>query len=411
MFAALARDFRLAPITFLMIAASVVLFFAVELERTRTHENDVRSKLGAIDRMVYVSSEDVFGPTMLWSGPWWRWTRIPICAFHHVNLLHLACNVSSLWFFGPLMERRLRRVAYLSFWFFASLVPLLAEFYWEQYAIGLSGVACAMFGWCLGQRRYDSSVAYRVNDGVVRYTWTFLIGCVVVTALGLMPVANLAHFVGVGYGWLNARASRARFGWLMWLAGHALLPVAIYGVLHPVWIGRYHAHLGLQALATEKSWTTAVPHFQEAVRRDPTLPSAWVRLASERATQLDFIAAWKFAITGLEYNRSSSELENLARAIWRLMPADKHDEAMQTLQKTFLSEADAWSKRLIAVAPTTKPGAVSPLVDLLPTERDWDTFKSDESHEPSPTGRRGRKRKSPEINPDNEGSAAEGRTL
>ena len=411
MFAALARDFRKAPITFLMIIASVVLFFAVELELTRTHENDVRSKLGAIDRMVYVGGEDVFGPTMLWSGPWWRWIRIPICAFHHVNLLHLVCNVSSLWFFGPLMERRLRRVAYVSFWFFASLVPQLAEVYMEHYAIGLSGVACAMFGWCLCERRYDSSVAYRVNDGVVRYTWTFLIGCVVVTALGIMPIANLAHFVGVAYGWLNARASRARFGWLMWLAGHAMLPVAIYGVMHPIWIGRYHAHLGLQAWLVEKSWTTANPHFQEAVRRDPTLSSAWARLARERAMQLDLLAAWKFAITGLDFNRSSNELENLARAIWRLIPKDKQAEAMQELQKTFLSETETWSKRLIAETPNARPQSVSPLIDMLPTEEEWESLQPSQPDDPAPKGRRGRKRKSPEINPDQDGSAVEGRTL
>lgn len=411
MFAALARDFRKAPITFVMIAASVVLFFAVEVERTRTHENDVRSKLGAIDRMVYIGGEDVFGPTMLWSGPWWRWLRIPMSAFHHANLLHLVCNVSSLWFFGPLMERRLRRVSYFSFWLFASTVPILAEVYMEKYAIGLSGVACALFGWCLCERHFDSSVAYRVNDGVVRYTWVFLIGCVVITALGIMSIANLAHFVGVAYGWLNARVSRARFGWLFWLAGHALLPVAIYGAVHPFWIGRYHAHLGLHALSTEKAWTNAIPHFQEAVRRDPALPSVWVRLASERATQFDLMAAWKLALTGLEYNRTSHELENLARAIWRLIPKQQQDEAMQILKKTFVGEADTWSKRLIAAAPTTKPKTESPLMDLFPTESDWDTFKSDESHEPLPNGRRPRKRKSPEINPDNDGSAVEGQTL
>ena len=105
------------------------------------------------------------------------------------------------------------------------------------------------------------------------------------------------------------------------------------------------------------------------------------------------------------------ELENLARAIWRLIPADKQAEAMQELKKTFLSEADAWSKRLIAVAPNAKAQSSSPLIDMLPAEGEWESLQPSQSDEPSPTGRRGRKRKSPEINPDQDGSAVEGRTL
>ncbi len=410
MFAALVRDFRKAPITFILIAVSVALFFAAEYQQTRNKDVMSLGTLGRVVDLSFVGGEDVHGPFDLWSGPWWRWLRIPASSFHHGGILHLFFNASSLWFLGPLMERRLRKTAYLSFWFFAALIPMLPEYFMQHIPIGLSGVVCAMFGWCLVERRYDSAVAYRVHDGVVRNLWTCLIVCVVLTAANVLNIANLAHFAGVGYGWLNARAARARFGWLMWLGGHLLVPVAVFGVIYPIWIGRYHAFKGRQA-AQENGLSAGVPFLQEAVRRDPTLPSIWVRLASERATQLDLVAAWKFAITGLDFNRSSNELENLARAIWRLIPADKQAEAMQELQKTFLSEADAWSKRLIAVAPNAKAQSSSPLIDMLPAEGEWESLQPSQSDEPSPTGRRGRKRKSPEINPDQDGSAVEGRTL
>lgn len=407
MFAALARDFRKAPITFVLLAASVVLFFAVEFEQTRVADVMARNTFGGV-RDLYI--KEIHGPFDLWDGPWWRWLRIPASAFHHANLLHLFFNVSTLWFLGPLMERRMRRVAYLSFWFFAALIPMLSEFYLQHHPIGLSGVGCAMFGWCLVARHDDSGIADRVHDGVVKNLWACLMICVVLTAAGLLNIANLAHFVGVGYGWLNARASRARFGWLMWLGGHLLVPVAVYGVLHPIWIGRYHAFVGRQ-MAQARDLTAGVPFFQEAVRRDPALPTVWVSLASERASQADLLAAWKLAITGLEYNRSSSELENLSRLIWRLLPEAKHDEATQALKKTFLDESDAWAKRLIAAVPQPQTQAVSPLIDLLPTDRDWETRQPNDSSETSRDGRRGRKRKAPEINPDQEGSAVEGRTL
>ena len=407
MFAALARDFRTAPITFVLLAASVVLFFAVELEQTRKKDALARRSYGAVSELFFVNGEDIHGPFDLWDGPWWRWVRIPASAFHHANLLHLFFNVSTLWFLGPLMERRMRRVTYLSFWFFASLIPMLSEFYLQHLPIGLSGVGCAMFGWCLVERWHDPAVAHRVHDGVVRNLWGCLFVCVALTAAGLLNIANLAHFVGVGYGWLNARASRARFGGLMWLGGHLLIPVAIYGVLHPVWIGRYHAFVGRQ-LAHDKGLTTGVPFFQEAVRRDPALPSAWISLASERVAQADFLAGWELAIKGLEYNRSSDELENLCRAIWGLLPQKERDAAMQVLKKTFLDESDAWSKRLIAAAPPAKGPEVSPLVELLQQEYD---SREQQLEEAARKGRTGRKRKAPAIDPDHEGSAVEGRTL
>ena len=173
MFAALARDFRLAPVTFLMLAASVVLFFAVELHRTQKDDPlGGRRTFGTVDGLAFVGEDEVHGPFDLWDGPWWRWVRIPISAFHHANMLHLFFNVSTLWFLGPLLERRLRRVTYLGFWFFAAVVPFLPEYFLEHYPIGLSGVACAMFGWCLVERHFDAAVESRMHDGAVRGFWT-----------------------------------------------------------------------------------------------------------------------------------------------------------------------------------------------------------------------------------------------
>jgi hypothetical protein len=114
----------------------------------------------------------------------------------------------------------------------------------------------------------------------------------------------------------------------------------------------------------------------------------------------------------LEFNRSSHELEVLSQKLWRLMPPERHDEARQLLKKTFVGEAETWFQRLIATAPKTiDQSPTSPLLDLLPTDIEWNARKSDDSDQPSTSGRRGRKRKAPEINPDNDGSASEGRTL
>ena len=120
MFAALRRDFRFAPVTFSLLAASVVLFIAVEMAESRIEDpRGARHVFGMVVMLGFGKSDEVSGPFALWDGPWWRWLRIPASAFHHANLMHLFFNVSTLWVLGPLLERRMRRAAYLGFWFFA----------------------------------------------------------------------------------------------------------------------------------------------------------------------------------------------------------------------------------------------------------------------------------------------------
>ena len=405
MIAALRRDFRSAPVTFCLLAASVVLFLAVEFSSSKGSIDEARRDFGAVAGRQY--EEEVHGPFDLWDGPWWRWLRIPISAFHHGNLLHLVFNVSSLWMLGPLMERRMSRGAYLGFWFFSATVSLLPEFYLGHYAVGLSGTWCAMFGWCLIERQYDPQIARRLSEQAVVSIWMFLFLFVGLTALGVVNIANVAHFTGVGYGWLNARAARNRVGRKAWVASHALLPLAIFGVLHPIWNPSYHAFLGRRL----ENLSAAVPHFREAVRRDPALPRVWLSLAAERGLTGDFLQSWRLAITGLQHNRSSEALSNFARDVWLLLPERDREAARKSLQDAFASDSDGWEERLrmSAASVVQQPGSVFddwPAVGtnvFEPGPTDEDSSKS--------SGRRGRKRTVKPIDPDQTDSAAEGRTL
>lgn len=403
MLAALRRDFRSAPVTFCLLAASVVLFLAVELSSKGSIE-EARRNFGAVSGRQY--EEEVHGPFDLWDGPWWRWLRITVSAFHHGNLLHLVLNVSSIWMLGPLMERRLRRTAYLGFWFFSATVSLLPEFYLEHYPVGLSGTWCAMFGWCLIERQYDPQIARRLHEQAVVSIWMFLFLFVGLTAFGVVHIANVAHFTGVGYGWLNARAARSRVGRKLWVASHALLPLAIFGVLHPFWNPSYHAFQGRRL----ENLSAAVPHFREAVRRDPALPRVWLSLAAERGLTGDLLESWRLTITGLQHNRSSEALTNFARDVWLLLPERDREAARKTLKDTFASESAAWEERLrmTTASVVQQPGS---LFDDWPGEAAIDLEPpSAEGGSPS-SGRRGRKRSAKPIDPDQSDSAAEGRTL
>ena len=398
MLAALRRDFRFAPVTFCLLAAAVVLFLAVEFTGSGSSHSESQRTFGAVVGRQY--EEEVTGPFDLWAGSWWRWLRIPASAFHHGGLLHLVFNVSSMWVMGPMMERRMRRAAYISFWFLSATVTMLSEFYLGHYAIGLSGVGCAMFGWCLIERQFDPQIARRLNDQAVFGMWMFLFLFVGLTALNIVSIANVAHFVGVGYGWLNARAARSRKGRLAWIASHALLPLAIFGVLHPFWDARYHAFLGRR----EGKMADAVPHFREAVRRDPALPRVWESLAVERAVQHEWLEAWRLAISGLQHNRSSKELTELARELWLMLPQTDREPARSELAKAFPSDTPAWEERLHVSAASMDQQSTS-LLD------EWLSDFSIGPGQSKPFGSQGRKPPAKPVDPDRVDSAAEGRTL
>ena len=340
----------------------------------------------------------VTGPFALWDGPWWRWLRIPISAFHHANVLHLFFNVSTLWLLGPLIERRMRRAAYLGFWFFASLVPLLPEYFLGSTPLGLSGVACAMFGWCLIERQFDSAIARRLSEQAIQSFWFFLFLMLILTALDVLHIANVAHFTGVAYGWLNARAAHHRTGRRAWVAGHALLPIVIYFLLHPFWNANYHALLGRNA----ETLTAKVPHFREAVRLNPQLPNVWLSLADERAQSGDLSAAWQLLIQGLQHNRSNEVLTNAARRVWMMLSTEEQQEARAVLKTAFAADSREWTERLrMTDAPLSA-------FESMSQEK---ASSEDEAEPVSPNGRRGTKRSVKPIDPDDNGSAAEGKTL
>jgi membrane associated rhomboid family serine protease len=405
MFAALRRDFGFAPVTFTLLAASVVLFIAVEFTGPRIVDpKGVHHVFGMVVTLHFGNGDEVTGPFALWDGPWWRWLRIPASAFHHANVLHLFFNASTLWLLGPLLERRMRRAAYLGFWFFASLVPLLPEYYLGTTPLGLSGVACAMFGWCLIERQYDANIARRLPEQAIRSFWMFLFAMLVLTAFDLLRIANVAHFTGVAYGWLNARAAHHRQGRRAWIAAHLLmLPLAIWGVLHPFWNANYHALLGRRA----ESLSSGVPHYREALRRNPGLATVWLNLADERAQSGDVLAAWKFLIEGLKHNPSSEVLSDAARRVWGMLPVEEIEEARESVQQAFAGEAQEWSNRLRMSDP---PASV--FDRMIPREEPLDAGQTLEGFDVAPLKPgSGRKQPAKSIDPDQLDSAAEGRTL
>jgi membrane associated rhomboid family serine protease len=202
---ALRRWMKAAPVTVAIVAVATGLYLAVKVYEWR-HPRDAGESLrvcGAVTRLAIFTAQEpggektqvpqLYGPFDLWDGQWWR---IPVSGFHHGGLLHLVMNGLAILFLGRLLESRLKKHTYLAFFLAANVVALLPEFLLEHDVVGLSAGAYAIFGALLVLRRFDWRIAEVFTDQVVQFGIVWLFGCVLLTALNYVNVANVAHFTG-----------------------------------------------------------------------------------------------------------------------------------------------------------------------------------------------------------------------
>jgi membrane associated rhomboid family serine protease len=151
--------------------------------------------------------------------------------FIHANVWHLFWNMFALWFFGPPMEARWGRVAFLKFYLFAgfgagALHGLIAPFFLgENYLmIGASG---AIFGVLLAFAMYyprQPVLLWFILPMPSQY-FVALIGFVTLVSLfgsGGSHISHLTHLAGLasGYAWLRLYERFPR----LWLVNEAVLP-------------------------------------------------------------------------------------------------------------------------------------------------------------------------------------------
>jgi len=145
-----------------------------------------------------ISVLTTFSNEQIWDGAFYG---LFTAFFAHGNFAHLVFNILFVVLLGRTIEPVMPRAVYLLFMILAAGITAGCELgIVGLTAIGASGVGCAMFGlmWA-GQARFESwrTIATNQNMGLV------LIGlllCVVVSALKIVPVANIAHFSGILFG-------------------------------------------------------------------------------------------------------------------------------------------------------------------------------------------------------------------
>ncbi len=360
---------RLAPVTaecLVVCTALYVVCMARTFEGVRFH--DAQREWGAVvelrlyeikgDRREVVDA-DLYGPFDVWDGEWWR---IPINSFHHANLLHLLMNCQAGWILGKKLERRWGSWRYALFMIPACLCPILAEFFMGATAIGFSGAICAIFGALIAIKQFDDDSI--LPDLTVQFGLAFLVLGIWASELEIAKIANLAHFVGLGYGWLAAWVmsgplrSACVLRSLFLLAHLGVVPLLIYCV-QPIGNGRYHWYMA------DHHWNpmvrTKVQGF--ALKCDPSLVGLWLRLADGKLAEGDERAAWQLLVEGLSQNPSRRELLEALRRVWRRIPPGvDRMEAEYELKRVFGVQTDAW---LVQIKQTVLASATPAIEETL----------------------------------------------
>ncbi|MBI5761667.1 MAG: rhomboid family intramembrane serine protease [Planctomycetales bacterium] len=316
----------LAPLTTGCILLSAILYGMAEWTVAREHIGLVEAQnlLGGV------------GMHTLWRGDVWR---IPVSAFHHSGgLVHLAMNCLAAWHLGRLLEFRLGFGRFAAFLVGAVMIPMLAAVLVDSPAFGFSGAVYAMFGVLWAGRRRDEFCATYITDSVVKNYVSWLFICIVLTYSNVLLISNSAHFSGVVYGyafgmvmladWRTVRWAR----WVFWFAHLAVFPT-VWLVAHPIWNGNYYWFLADEV--HDQNDELREQYWRRAVELDPHLDGPWHNIALTQSRRGEHLAAWKTMLTGLQYNRAYAKGIEMARDIWRRIPAAQRDEALHFLRETF----------------------------------------------------------------------------
>lgn len=325
--------FRAVPVTWLMLFAAGLLLGA---DNALTWKFPIKFH----DAQTLLGAADQFG---LWEGAWWT---VLTTGFHHGGILHLLCNASALWFLGRLLESRLGSWRYALFCLGGLAVSGATQSLWGPY-VGLSGMLCAQFGLVWAWRRTDVWFQTYVQPEQIQWGWVWILLCLPLTWLNILPVGNACHISGLIYGFITGLvyfgSPRARLWKPVFLVTHAALIPWFYFLVHPVWNGNYHWRRGdVATIPAER-----LRHYANAIRCDPNLDGPWLNLALISGRAGDLQTAWSWILQGLRQHPGYQAAIEQARDLWHEFPSrGERQAARQRLQEIFGDAAPQWEQTL-----------------------------------------------------------------
>lgn len=182
-------DFQRTPVTLILTAV------ALAMELVCTLDPDPGDP-----RRHYLYNELQLGIWwQVWEGQLWRPFTTTLL---HGSLLHAAFNIYWMITLGTAIEHRIGSPRYFVFIVVVAYFSTMGQFYFSPNGIvGLSGVVYGLFGLMWIGRKYVSEWYWICNDDTVRLMVGWFFFCFVLSYLGIMRVANIAHGAGLAMGW------------------------------------------------------------------------------------------------------------------------------------------------------------------------------------------------------------------
>ena len=358
------RSMRFAPMTVGLVWISCALFIGTYYENGSKDKGDAAEQFDwgqSLPKTILLPTgpegemepvEDLHGPFDLWDGDWYR---VIIGAFHHGGLFHLIGNGWVLLYLGRIIEPRMSRLGYLCFFMGSAAVAAIPDALAGHYAIGLSGVGYAMFGLLLVWRDRDEEVAKECPYSLVILAGISLVGGQLLTYAEVLPIANMAHYTGLIYGWVWGQAfqgagERTLFRFLFSVSHFALIP-AFWLIVNPFWSGAWHYYQAYDnrgsSFSDDAERRRRIECLQAAVVWDPSLDGAWLKLSEYTLLHSGARNSLRVAMEGLKQNRNDPELMDFLVDLWSLeLKESEREAANQIIEQVFEDEAAAWNRIL-----------------------------------------------------------------
>lgn len=178
---------RQAPLTASMVLGSIAATLALMMRAPFVEELVLRPPLRAWD---------------LWRS---LTTVLP-----HAGTIHLVFNIIWMWFLGVPLERRRGTPITAAFYAWSAYVSAVAQVAWSGAGVGLSGLLYGVAGyhWLVQRREPGSPVV--LSRGNARLLGGWLLACVLLTELDVLPIANTAHVMGLVTGLLAGWLATAK---------------------------------------------------------------------------------------------------------------------------------------------------------------------------------------------------------
>jgi GlpG protein len=232
-------------ITIIIIVICMILFISINLNES------ILNTLYPSDIQIF---EDKF-----WS--------VITSNFIHIEIWHIFFNLSWFWVLSKKVEYENSRIFYFIFIISSAIVSSISQIAFSSSSgIGLSGVVYALFGFLYLKGYLDSKYKGFISQKTAIIFLAWLVICIVITLLDILPIGNAAHIGGLLWGFLLAYLAQKKLTtqWVIGINSLVILTTMIF--LSPfsvAWLSykAYHLH-------NDQKYNDAVLLYKEILKRD-----------------------------------------------------------------------------------------------------------------------------------------------